>query len=255
MCSVAKKAQTTPAAWRRNCASDYFRREKNPMIRKTLLGASAAALLLATAGSAFAADLPSVAPYEAAAPAGYYDWTGFYVGAQVGYAFADSDFGGDADGFVGGVHAGYNYQINNWVVGVEADVEYSDASASGAVVLPAPAGLTAFGIDNEWNGSVRARLGYAFDRVLVYATGGVAFGGFDVRATNGLISSSDSATHVGWTVGAGVEYAITQNVTARAEYRYTDLGDKNYTFAAPVGTVNFDAADIHTVRVGVSYKF
>jgi outer membrane immunogenic protein len=225
------------------------------MIRKNILGASVAALVLATAGSAFAADLPAVAPYQAVAPAGYYDWTGFYVGLQAGYAFADSDFGGDLDGFVGGVHAGYNYQINNWVLGVEADVEYSDASASGSVILPAPAGLTAFSIDNTWLGSVRGRVGYAFDRVLVYATGGVAFGGMDVDATNGAVTTSDDNTHVGWTVGAGVEVAVTNNVTARVEYRYTDLGDKNYTFAAPVGTVNLDAQDIHAVRVGVSYKF
>jgi outer membrane immunogenic protein len=225
------------------------------MIRKNILGASVAALVLATASSAFAADLPAVAPYQAVAPAGYYDWTGFYVGVQAGYAFADSNLGDDLDGFVGGVHAGYNYQINNWVLGVEGDIEASGVDASGNVTLPAPAGLTAFSVDNKWLGSVRGRVGYAFDRVLVYATGGVAFGDFDVRATNGGVTSSDSNTHVGWTVGAGVEVAITNNVTARVEYRYTDLGDKNYTFAAPVNTVNYDAKDIHAVRVGVSYKF
>jgi outer membrane immunogenic protein len=209
------------------------------MIRKNLLGASAAALFLATAGTAMAADLPAVAPYQAVAPAGYYDWTGFYVGAQAGYVFADST-AGDFDGFAGGVHAGYNHQINNWVFGIEADVEYSGADASAA-------GTT---IEAEWLGSVRGRIGYAFDRVLVYGTGGVAFGGFDVST---VAVGSDSATHVGWTVGAGVEVAVTQNVTARAEYRYTDLGDKNYTLGG--ATVNLDADEIHAVRVGVSYKF
>jgi outer membrane immunogenic protein len=225
------------------------------MIRKNILGASVAALLLATAGSAFAADLPSVAPYQAVAPAGYYDWTGFYIGAQAGYVFADSNLGGDLDGFAGGIHAGYNYQVNNWVFGVEADAEISGADASGTVVLPAPAGLTAFDIENKWLGSVRGRIGYAFDRVLVYGTGGVAFGGIDATATNGAIVSSDDNSHIGWTVGAGVEVAVTNNVTARVEYRYTDLGDKDYSFAAPVGNVNLDAGEIHAVRVGVSYKF
>ena len=217
------------------------------MIRKNILGASVAAIVLATAGSAFAADLPAVAPYQAVAPAGYYDWTGFYVGLQAGYAFADSDFGGDLDGFVGGVHAGYNYQINNWVLGIEADVDYSAADASGTV-----AGV-AYDVDLEWLGSVRGRVGYAFDRVLVYATGGVAFGGIDASATAAGVTTSDDNTHVGWTVGAGVEVAITNNVTARAEYRYTDLGDKNYNFGGAVA--NLDAQDLHAVRVGVSYKF
>ncbi len=224
------------------------------MIRKSILGASAAALLLATAGFASAADLPSVAPYQSVAPAGYYDWTGFYVGAQVGYAFADTNFGSDLDGVVGGIHAGYNHQINNWVFGVEADIEASGADASTTVP-----GVASFQADVEWLGSVRARVGYAFDRVLVYATGGVAFGGVDARFTDlsvaPAVSASDSNTHVGWTVGAGIEYAITQNVTARAEYRYTDLGSKTYNFGAVAPAASIDAQDIHAVRVGVSYKF
>ncbi len=220
------------------------------MIRNKILGASIAALLFAT-GSAVAADLPSVAPYQQPVVAGY-DWTGFYVGAQAGYVWEGGN-GNTIDGFAGGIHAGYNHQINNWVFGVEADVEYSGADASATIP-----GVLAVSADVEWLGSVRGRVGYAFDRTLVYATGGVAFGGIEVRATNlavaPAISASDSKTHVGWTVGAGIEHAITQNVTVRAEYRYTDLGRKTYNFAG-IGAARANADDIHAVRVGVSYKF
>ncbi len=221
------------------------------MFRKTVFGASAAALLLATAGSAFAADLPYVAPYqaEAAAPAGYYDWTGFYVGAQAGYTWADPSVGPNVDGFLGGVHAGYNHQMNNWVLGVEGDIEYSAADGSSV----SPAG-DRFKSELEWMGSVRARVGYAMDRTLVYATGGVAFGKVDAASTVGAVTATDSNTHVGWTAGAGLEYAVTQNITTRAEYRYTDLGDKTYDFGAAGGAGKI-GVDSHAVRVGASYKF
>lgn len=225
------------------------------MTRTYLLGASVAALLSAT--SAFAADLPAVAPYSAAAPAAMYDWTGVYVGLQAGYAFGDADrentagFANsfDINGFVGGVHAGYNYQINSIVLGVEGDVEFSGIDGDDAGV-----GGNVDKVDFNWMASLRGRLGVAFNRVLVYTTGGVAFADVDATTTSGGASTSDSNSHVGWTLGAGVEVAVTQNVTARVEYRYTDFNDKTYTLTPTALNANYDY-QIHAVRVGVSYKF
>jgi outer membrane immunogenic protein len=213
-------------------------------------------------GPVLAADLP-VAPVEAppvTLPLAF-DWTGFYVGAQIGYAWAqaDSTFNAgfpsldyDADGVVGGVHVGYNAQFNQIVVGLEGDLEASSVSGDDA----AGGGLGSYSeAELNWQGSIRARLGYAFDNVLPYITGGVAFGDWDLSAAAptvlGTVDSSE--TLVGWTIGAGVEYAFTQNVTARVEYRYTDYGDENVAIGN--GLTNNVDLDSHAVRVGISYKF
>jgi outer membrane immunogenic protein len=226
------------------------------MSKTSFVSVSVAALLISLT-AAKAADLPTVAPQDAIVSASVYDWTGFYIGAQVGYAGGDADrvntagFANDfnIDGVVGGIHAGYNHQVNNWVFGVEADIELSgikgdDAGVGGAVDT----------LEAEWLGSVRARIGYAFDRTLVYATGGVAFAGVDANANNGAASISDDNTHIGWTVGAGVEHAFTNNITARIEYRYTDFSDKSYALGPAFADANYEL-DSHAVRVGVSYKF
>lgn len=215
---------------------------------------AAAAVLTASIGTAHAADLYTPPPAE---PAPVYvpppfTWTGFYVGVQAGYAFGSNDLTApgfpadlDPDGFVGGAHAGYNYQWNWLVLGLEGDIEYS--GIEGEDTLP---GVN-FKSEGNWQGSIRARLGYAVDRLLIYGTGGWAFADFDYRAAGGLVAR-DSATHNGWTLGAGAEYAITDNVTARVEYRYTDFNDKTIN----LGGVPFSSdPDFHTVRLGVSYKF
>jgi outer membrane immunogenic protein len=224
---------------------------------KLASAAFAASLLAAT--SAFAADLPYAAePTPVAVPIAF-DWTGFYVGAQAGYMWGDvsapygavggpfdsdqDDF--DQDGFVGGVHIGYNAQFNQIVVGLEADAEFSgvegDDDGSGGDVN---------GLDHNWMGSVRARLGFAFDNFLPYVTGGVAF--LDADATAPV--DDDDVTFVGWTVGAGLEYAITQNWSVRAEYRYTDFGSERVSFPDDGYDENL-SPELHAVRVGVSYRF
>jgi outer membrane immunogenic protein len=228
------------------------------IVRKLML---VSAGVIGLSGTAYAADLPS-APIEAPAvtlPLAF-DWTGFYVGAQIGYAWgnSDTDFTGgfttsstDPDGVVGGVHIGYNAQFNQIVVGLEGDIEASsmsgDESSGGAF------GSTS-SVDVNWQGSVRARLGYAMDNVLPYITGGVAFADVDVdSAITGFSSSSYSDTLTGWTVGAGVEYAFTQNITGRVEYRYTDFGDTNGEVDG--GETASTDLKTHAVRVGISYKF
>jgi outer membrane immunogenic protein len=212
---------------------------------------------------------PPAAPFIAAVPV--FTWTGFYVGAQVGYGWNANendivlptgfvvqrgDFGDSGDGFLAGVHAGYNYQIGSFVIGVEGDVEgvFGDDD-DGDVVVIGPGGgvFTNYGLAGnalDWQGSIRARAGFAFDRALIYATGGFAFGG--VSGSFGLLDSGDDNL-TGWTLGAGIEYAFTNNLTTRLEYRYTNFDGGNNVF----NNVSLGSNDIefHTVRAGLSYKF
>jgi outer membrane immunogenic protein len=227
----------------------------------------AAAALTVGAYGAQAADLPS----SKMAPIGptflAYNWTGFYVGIQGGYQWGNVDgtncnvaltvcfpFSNDPDGFVVGGHVGYNFQFNQFVVGIEGDIEYSDMKGT----VSFDPGLTRFHrVSGEnWQGSLRARVGVAFDRLLVYATGGVAFAdmGYDVGFIGAVPYHTISKTHTGWTLGGGVEYAFTQNVTGRVEYRYADYGSASGTNVTTNSVLSNDL-QTHTVRVGLSYKF
>jgi outer membrane immunogenic protein len=254
-------------------------------MKKLLLAGVAAASLIAGATAASAADLPSrtmapMAPMISAVPV--FTWTGFYIGAQVGYAWGDDEddfpanavvvgpgntfvpfeggFGGDNDSFLAGVHAGYNYQIGSIVVGIEGDVEGlfgdDDDDDFNGVVFNGTTGLPATYAFNgntlDWQGSIRGRVGFAFDRALVYATGGFAFGGVSGGFSNGVLNDGDD-TITGWTLGAGLEYAFTNNLTTRVEYRYTSFEGNDSVFNG----ANFggDELDFHAVRVGLSYKF
>jgi outer membrane immunogenic protein len=192
-------------------------------------GASLLALVVGTGMSA-AADLSNYEPPPPApvyTPAAAYSWTGPYVGLTGGYGWGSAS----TDGWLGGAYAGYNFQTtNNWVIGLEGDFTF--AGKEGTV-----AGTT---YKNPWNSTVRGRLGYAFDRYLLYGTGGVAFGKLETE------NPAASDTKTGWTAGAGVEVAFTQNITGRLEYRHTDLGD------IPGTTNDYHSDDI---MVGVGFKF
>ncbi|WP_395451101.1 outer membrane protein [Aminobacter sp. UC22_36] len=219
--------------------------------------------LLGLSGIASAADAVALEPSPEILPAGFV-WTGGYIGLQAGYGWGDGNLSSDGgvavapadiDGWLGGVYAGYNHQLaNNIVVGVDADIAWSGIDGLGqAVVLgfPVPGG----GVDYElnWTGAVRAKLGYAVDRFLPYIAGGVAFAGADATIVAGGTPIQEfSDTLVGWTVGVGVEYAFTDNLLARAEYRYTDYGDLDFTNAGLTGRFGFKTND---VRVGLAYKF
>jgi outer membrane immunogenic protein len=171
---------------------------------------------------------------------------------------------------IGGAHVGYNLQINQWVVGLEGTVDGTSLSQN--VVAPFSGNILAGSITGEASsdiqGSIRGRVGVAFDRALIYATGGVAFGGFNANFTNGTAltflpvasTSSLSSTRVGWTVGGGIEYAITNNWSVRAEYRYTDFGTFTDSPFANSFTGGFVATANHhitqnQVQIGFSYKF
>ncbi len=243
---------------------------------------SAAALgLVLLSTTAFAADLPSRrAPpaYAPPPPIPVFTWTGFYVGGQVGYNFGrDTAFaaatatgaglasnGASNRGVIGGAHVGYNFSTQSLplfggvlgtggVIGVEGDVDGSSARANYLL-----GGLATTSRDNI-QGSIRGRLGIAVDRALFYATGGAAFGGLRntyVNTTNGL-TGSISKTRVGYTVGGGVEYAITNNVSLRAEYRYTDFGKSTDVLGNSTAggvAVRHSVTD-NRVQAGFSYKF
>ncbi len=233
---------------------------------------------------AFAADLPSrVTPAPSpimAAPV--YNWTGFYIGANAGYNWASGDqnvignpaaltafgalgiptaYGLDADGFTAGLQAGYNYQINQFVLGVEADINWVDAEDRGSFTTVGGNSGTVQ-TQTEWLSTIRARVGFAANNFLIYGTGGFAFGELSADAAFtvpgvGTWNGSQSETRTGWTLGAGVEYAFTRNITAKLEYLYYDLGDKTYTSNAigPLQASLKTQSDGNIIRAGVNYKF
>ena len=212
----------------------------------SLLAATAIATVAVSAASA--ADLPvrsaPPAPIIAAAP--IFTWTGFYAGVNAGWGWRDSDresvvlggatpgtlfFDNDDDGgFTGGGQIGYNYQIGSFVLGLEADIQWADTDRRIDVAF-VPAGAPGtfvpgtFRSDlSDWFGTVRARAGVAFDRVLVYATGGLAY--------------SDDVT--GWVVGGGVEWALPVNW----------FGSSAVTFGVEGLYLNFDEDDFEGGTVG-----
>lgn len=268
-----------------------------------------AATCVLASGSAFAADLSvrKAVPAVVAAPAPF-SWTGFYVGLNAGYAWSNNStsydyllaggaadlpeflaasgfptgFSNTAGGFIGGGQIGYNYQVGTIVMGLEADIQYvNQKSESGYAVFLSDAdgfSTTAIGTQSQinWFGTVRARLGLAMDRALVYATGGLAYGnvetasgilGSGVDFTDGPITAvyggTSSKTMVGWTIGGGLEYAFTNNLTLRGEYLYYDLGKTSYSMVGGTNTPDneFLGASVshkvtgNLVRAGVNWKF
>ena len=240
----------------------------------------AALLLVASAVTASAADL-AARPY-AKAPAVMvpvvYDWSGFYVGANVGYGWGRSDPGiitfyqpadtvfgtvaginGKTSGVIGGAQVGYGQQFGNFVLGVEGDI--SGTGIKGTVSDPV-LGYTASSTA-QWLATVRGRGGIALDRVLFYGTGGLAVAG--VRATLNdtygatVITTRSDNIYVGWTAGVGAEWAVAPDWTIKFEYLYVDLGTKQNNFREPAPgwpriSTNTRVTD-NIARVGFNYRF
>lgn len=220
-------------------------------------------------GSAFAADAQQVEP--AAAVDLPFSWTGFYAGAEAGYSWFDarqtfpgvseSIFHGDPslDTFTLGGQVGYRYQFGGgFVVGIEGDLySYFGKNTKAPLIGAAPNGVE---LKVNYGGSLRGQLGYAFDRFLPYVTGGVAFvdyeGGSSIFFGGPIFpSAAYSETKAGWTVGAGLAYAMTDHLIANIDYRYADFGSS--TFATPgafLGQTKLDLKE-NTVKIGLSYKF
>ena len=241
-------------------------------MRRQILLASVGAI--AFAGSAFAADLPSRGPPPVyLPPPPIFTWSGLYIGGQIGYAWGSdpidvaivgipvASFNDNPNGVIGGAHLGYNLQIAQWVAGLEGTVDGTSVTGrTSAPVVALRSGVTG-STRSIVQGSIRARLGVAFDRVLIYGTGGAAFAGFQNNYSFGFpffLAEQDSKTRTGWTVGGGLEYAVTNNWSIRAEYRYSDFGrSPDFPFSSKTfGTVS---ATHHLtenqVQAGFSYKF
>jgi outer membrane immunogenic protein len=218
------------------------------------------ALLTLVSGSAMAADLgrPAPAPVytKAPPPAPLFTWTGFYIGGNIGAAWAQHNWNDNFFGlnfnngtsnavFIGGGQVGGNYQINNFVIGVEGTFDWAANNNNNNIGVIVPAGILGIGghtlqvtANDKWIATVAARLGVAYDRVLFYAKGGGAWVGAnsltitDVN-TGASITGSTNNTLSGFLVGGGIEWAFTNNWTVKAEYDYIGLG--NRTFTVPVG--------------------
>jgi len=262
-------------------------------MKKILLSGVALALLSAPA---LAADLPSKkGPPPLIAPIPVASWAGFYVGLNAGYTFGESNNvllgpGGNVpafqalqltgavpynvsvnnDGFIGGGQIGYNWQYGNFVAGIEADIQ-GIAGSSGSSSSVGAFGPFLFGTTTsrslDYLGTVRGRLGYSITpTLLLYGTGGLAYGGTNVGFTLAgpapfSAASAYSDTRVGWTAGGGVEWMFIPNWSAKVEYLYYSLGSVTAPAAIVTGGGNFASItpqtkfDGHVVRAGVNYHF
>lgn len=219
----------------------------------------AAAALALSAGTATAQDAA-------------YDWSGAYIGAQVGYGWSGSDawlrlnsanlhyFPLEPKGALGGLYAGYNHQfVNKAVLGAEIDIAASDINADATLLYDLAGVVVPNNVATaklKWSGALRGRVGYAFDRILPYATAGIVFGRYEVIPDYAYTPPlPGEKTHVGWTIGAGVEYALTEKLTTRIDYRYSDFG--SMTYATPGFPNNDTRVDLKTqdIRLGIAYKF
>jgi len=232
--------------------------------------------LLSTAASvcglsAMAADLP--ARMEPVAPVAYvpaFSWTGFYVGGELGWMQSNPRYttgalllgapfavtsSSDKNGLAYGFLAGYNYQVGQLVLGVEGDFQ---GWTVGEIRYTAVTGdvLTA---RSKWGGTIRGRLGYAVDRALLYVTGGAAFVSSETSIPTTGISIGGGDTRAGWTVGAGLDYAFTNNWFTGVEYRYSQYQAKTFVYPIPIlnlGVVGFrQELSNNQVTARVGYKF
>jgi outer membrane immunogenic protein len=230
------------------------------MIRKFLMSTVA---LVAVSGTAYAADLPSRAPPPVyVPPPPIFTWTGFYVGVEAGDQFGRTTPSFAAgpnpfvqgsffpNGFVGGGYAGYNYQINQFVVGVEGNVDGSSYNGSGVDSLGVVRSTR-----EPVSGSFRGRLGFAWDRLLIFGTGGLAVADFHNVTTSPVGTDIFNVGRVGWTAGGGVEYAFDNNWSIRAEYLFSDYGHIGEFEANSTGDTIFRRETDNKVMAGISYKF
>lgn len=230
-------------------------------MKRLILTACAGLVAAATmAAPSFAADLRAPVYKAPAYVAPVFSWTGFYLGINGGYAWGHSDWNNTPmgnvsmnvkGGMVGGTF-GYNLQTGTWVWGLEGDIDASWADGSsvagGAGTVCSGAGCET---KNTWFGTARGRIGYAWDRFLPYLTGGAAFGNIKATPNTG---GSVNKTKLGWTVGAGVEWAFSGAWSAKVEYLYADLG--KITCEASVCGVDTDVSyKTNIARIGVNYRF
>jgi len=242
---------------------------------KSILPVSAVTALLFGVASAYAADLSTYEPVpEAPTPAAAYDWSGPYIGVFGGLTTGDFEYdigpvGGpaavnidiSASGFIGGAQVGYDWQSGNWVFGAVADIAATNHSAEINISAPIVGPGVGANLESElkYLGTVRGRVGYAWDRALLYAHGGFAYGkteqSIDVFGINVF---NEEQTRTGWTAGVGFEFAVTDRLSLGTEYSYVDLGSEEVFrlggAAAPAIVFNEDLA-FHTLKAAINFRF
>lgn len=225
-----------------------------------------AALVVSEIGAAAAADVmppPPPLPPPPMPLVRIFSWTGFYIGGNAGWSRTTgsgtftSPLGADpftvsnGSSFLGGAQAGYNWQVGSFVLGGETDFQGTTGSSSLGAIAGPTVSATA---EMPWFGTVRGRVGYAIERVLVYATGGAAYGD---STWNGTVSTagsfSNSTTFWTWTAGAGVEMAFGDCWSAKVEYLY--VGTPSTTPTIPTITAVSGNANTNIVRAGINYHF
>ena len=221
-----------------------------------------------TVCSAVAADLPPGPPPPApVAPIAYappvFNWTGIYFGGHLGGGFAGSSWNdptaaaGNGDfsswGFLGGAQVGGNLQLNRLVLGVEGDFSWTSIKNKGTDSLG-----SALNTSVPWTSTVTGRVGAAFDRLLLYGKGGLALAQdqSSITDTSGN-SSSTSLLRTGWTAGAGLEYALDGNWSAKIEYDYLGFGSQALNFNTPVlSSVTSNATlNVQEIKAGINFRF
>jgi outer membrane immunogenic protein len=260
---------------------------------KSWISAAAVAVTLAAASTAFAADIAK--PVYKAPPVvvPVYNWTGFYIGGNAGYSWAETDvtyfqgpfiaggfgapfaatgfsraFSPNNDRFAGGGQIGFNYQVANWVFGIESDLQSRRSSGTFTELFATFSDSLTIQSEEKWFGTTRGRIGWAANNWLYYATGGVAYGRVDDSVTRfcnvacgpqtQIVTSSRTLT--GWTVGGGIEVGLSPNWTIAAEYLYVDLGNNSIFTPGLLGPLAIAATTdyehkFQVARVKLNYKF
>ena len=239
-------------------------------MKRSLLGLIAAIVLATT--PAFAADLwaPPPMPYKAPPPAApIWDWTGFYLGVDVGAAWASDtvtpliDDGGtfprsnklSTSGPLGGATLGFNYQLSSFLFGIEADI---GALALANSAADPGSGLLAEtdSINNGWYGDATGRLGFVWGSALLYGKGGWAFFNGQASTTAPGFTATGTGMFTGWTYGGGIEYRLGGPWSAKIEYMHFAFGTKDASIADAVGVFSYaNSLSADTVKFGLNYKF
>jgi outer membrane immunogenic protein len=264
-------------------------------MRSKIVSLLAVAFSFGVVQTASAADMPTKAPAFVAPVAAAPIWAGGYVGLNAGYGWNNNNggivnetfagapfisgtwpgsgnFGSrNMSGGFGGIQAGYNWQNGSFVFGPEADIQWSGIKGSSAATLPYLSGVNTITVNTSgsltWFGTLRGRAGVAFDRALIYATGGFAFGNpkysMTMSDTFGYTAAgSSNSNSTGWVLGGGLEYMLMPKWSLKGEYQYLHFGTNTINateFLAGAATsyaVNTSStSNFHTVRVGLNYHF
>ena len=206
-------------------------------MKRFLVSAAAVAALGSMTAQAADFNYGQRAPYTVNQPLNAYSWAGPYLGGTLGYEWGTvANNPTKPSGLAGGLTAGYNWQTGPWVFGAEGDINLTGANDT----------FAPWKFSNPWFGTIRGRAGYAFNNILFYGTGGLAFGSLRAE-TFGL---SESHTTVGWTLGVGTEFGLAQNWSAKIEYLYVDLDSSNFVIT---GAKNDYRSGV--VRAGINFHF